>query len=151
MLFRLFITGALALILTSPALAADIEVTAPFARATAGSAQAGVAFMTLKNMSARDDVLVAASSPVATSAELHTHIMEGDIMRMREVPSVDVPAGGSVSMQPGGLHVMLMGLKQPLRQGEVFSLTLTFANAGPITVEVPVKAVSEMPPSGHAH
>jgi copper(I)-binding protein len=151
MVYRLISASALALMLASPASAADIEVTAPFARATAGSAQAGAAFMTLKNMSARDDELVSASSPVANSAELHTHLMEGDIMRMREVPSIDVPAGGSVSMQPGGLHVMLMGLKQPLRQGEVFPLTLTFANAGPITVEIPVKGVSEMPPPEHKH
>ena len=140
-----------ALALAWPTLAAEIEVTSPFARASAGMAQVGAAFMTLKNDSTSDDKLMSASSPVAASAELHTHIKDGDIMRMREVPSIDLPAGATVNMQPGGLHVMLMGLKQPLRQGEVFPLTLTFAKAGAVTVEVPVKTVAEMPPPGHQH
>lgn len=142
---------ALALALASPVLAADIEVSSPFARASAGAAPVGAAFMTLKNETASDDKLVSASTPVAASAELHTHIKDGDIMRMREVPSIDLPAGSTVNMQPGGLHVMLMGLKQPLRQGEVFPLTLTFAKAGAVTVEVPVKTAAEMMPPGHQH
>lgn len=140
-----------AVTLAGPALAAGVTVSDPFARASAGMAQVGAAFMTLKNGSGSDDKLVAASSPVAASAELHNHIMEGDIMRMREVPSIDIPAGGTVGLQPGGLHVMLMGLKEPLRQGEVFPLTLTFAKAGAITVEVPVKAPAQMAPMPDHH
>ena len=109
-------------------------------------AQAGAAFMTLKNASAVNDQLVAASTPVSATAELHNHIKEGDVVRMRQVPSIEVPAGGSVALQPGGLHVMLLGLKQPLREGETFPLTLTFAHAGAVTVEVPVKSAGEMAP-----
>jgi periplasmic copper chaperone A len=150
MLSKTIPAALLAVTLAAPVLAADITVAEPFARASAGMAQVGAAFMTLKNGSASDDKLLTASSPVAAGAELHNHIMEGDIMRMREVSSIDVPAGGTVALQPGGLHVMLMGLKQPLRQGEVFPLTLTFAKAGAITVEVPVKAPAEMSPMpGH--
>ena len=137
---------AAAVVLAQPAAAADISVQDPFARASAGMAQVGAAFMTLKNTSAANDQLVAASSPVSATAELHNHIKDGDIIRMRQVPSIDVPAGGTVALQPGGLHVMLIGLKQPLREGETFPLTLTFAHAGAVTVEVPVKSAGEMAP-----
>jgi copper(I)-binding protein len=126
--------------------AGDIAVTDPFARASAGPAKVGAAFMTLKNSGAADDALVAAESPVAARAELHTHIKDGDVMRMRQVPSIDVPARGSVSLQPGGLHIMLIDLKEPLKQGESFPLKLTFAKAGTLTVQVPVKSPAEMAP-----
>ncbi|MFO1119255.1 MAG: copper chaperone PCu(A)C [Rhodospirillales bacterium] len=135
-----------AVVLAHPVAAAEITVQEPFARASAGMAEAGAAFMQLSNASAVNDQLVAASTPVAARAELHSHIKEDDIMRMRQVPSIEVPAGGTVALQPGGLHIMLIGLKQPLRQGETFPLTLTFARAGVVTVEVPVKSVGEMAP-----
>ena len=147
LLKTLLLPAALAaVVLTQPVAAADISVQDPFARASAGMAQAGAAFMTLKNASAVNDQLVAASTPVSATAELHNHIKEGDVVRMRQVPSIEVPAGGSVALQPGGLHVMLLGLKQPLREGETFPLTLTFAHAGAVTVEVPVKSAGEMAP-----
>ncbi len=134
----------------SVALAGDIEVEHPFARASAGMATVGAAFMTLKNDGDTPDTLVSASSPVAAKTELHTHIKDGDIMRMREVPSIEVPADGTTVLQPGGLHVMLIDLKAPLKEGETFPLTLTFANAGSMTVEVPVKSPGAMAPmSGH--
>jgi periplasmic copper chaperone A len=139
-------------LLAAPALAGDITVADPFARASAGMAEVGAAFMTLRNTSKSDDQLIGASAPVSGSAELHNHIKDGDIMRMRQVPSINIPAGGTVALQPGGLHVMLMGLKQPLKQGEVFPLTLTFAKAGTMTVEVTVKAPAAMAPMpGHQH
>lgn len=147
LLQNLLLPAALAAaVLAQPVAAADISVEGPFARASAGMAQTGAAFMTLKNTSATADQLTAASTPVAATAELHNHIKEGDIVRMRQVDSIEVPAGGTVALQPGGLHLMLIGLKQPLREGETFPLTLTFAHAGALTVEVPVKAVGEMPP-----
>ena len=124
--------------------AGDIAVEDPFARASAGPAKVGAAFMIVKNSGAAVDALIAAESPVAARAELHTHIKDGDVMRMRQVPSIDVPAGGTVSLQPGGLHIMLIDLKQPLRQGETFPLTLTFAKAGRLAVDVPVKSPAEM-------
>ena len=67
-------------------------------------------------------------------------------MKMRPVKAIDVNVGESAVLKPGGIHVMLIGLKQPLREGETFPLTLTFAHAGALTVEVPVKAVGEIPP-----
>ena len=124
--------------------AGDITVDDPFARASAGSVKVGAAYMIVKNSGAAADALVAAESPVAARAELHTHIEDGEVMRMRQVSSIDVPAGGTVSLQPGGLHIMLIDLKQPLRQGETFPLTLTFAKAGRLAVDVPVKSPAEM-------
>jgi len=143
--------AALAFLTAAGAAAAgDITVTDPFARASAGMATVGAAFMTLKNTSGTADSLISASSPVAAKTELHTHIKDGAIMRMREVPSIEVPANGTVALQPGGLHVMLIDLKAPLKQGEVVPLTLTFAKAGTMTVDVPVKSPSEMAPMpGH--
>src|SRR5512132_4333375 len=78
--------------------------------------------------------------PFAPRAELHAHTSYGDVMRMRQVSLIDVPAGESVDLQPGGLHIMLIDLKEPLKQGETFPLTLTFAKAGTMTVQVPVKS-----------
>ena len=122
----------------------DITVEAPWARASAGKAKAGVAFMTLNNAGATDDKLIKASADVSKKAELHTHIREGDIMRMRRVEAIDVPAGGVATLEPGGDHVMLMGLREPLKEGETFPLTLTFENAGEVTVEVMVMKVGAM-------
>ena len=132
--------------------AGDITVDDPFARASAGAVKVGAVFMTLKNSGPAADALVAVESPVAARAELHTHIEEGDIIRMRPVEAIDVPPGEAVSLRPGGQHVMLIDLRQPLKQGEVFPLTLTLANAGKMTIEVPVKSAAEMPPMpSHQH
>ena len=119
-------------------IAGDIRIIEPWARATAGTAMAGAAYMTLNNTVATADRLIEASSPVAARTEMHTHIIEGDIMRMRAVEGVDLPPGEAVEFQPGGLHVMLIGLKGPLQEGQSFPLTLNFAEAGAVTVEVKV-------------
>lgn len=115
-----------------------IRIVDPWARATAGMATVGAAYMTLENTGSTADRLVAAESPAATTVELHTHIVEGDIMRMREVEQIDLPAGESIELQPGGFHIMLIGLAGPLEMGKSFPLTLTFAEAGTTTVEVAV-------------
>lgn len=114
----------------------DIRILAPFARAT--PAKVGGAFMTLQNAGGGADRLLKAESAIAESVELHTHVKDGDAMRMRPVDAIDVPAGGKAELAPGGHHVMLIGLRQPLKEGERFTLTLTFATAGRVDVEVPV-------------
>src|SRR5690606_10830983 len=81
------------------------------------------------------------SSPVAETAELHTHIKDGEVMRMRPVEAIEVPAGGSVTLKPGGDHVMLMSLRAPLKEGETFPLTLIFEHRGSREVDVTVKSV----------
>ncbi|MBF0621240.1 MAG: copper chaperone PCu(A)C [Magnetococcales bacterium] len=116
-----------------------VSVHMPWARATPGHARAGAAFMVLDNPTATADRLVAAYAGVSKTVELHTHIQEGAVMRMRQVPHIDLPAGEKVELRPGGLHIMFIGLNAPLSEGERFPLTLEFSQAGKIDVEVHVK------------
>lgn len=128
-----------------------IRIVDPWARATAGMAMVGAAYMTIENTGAMADRLIEAASPVASKAELHTHIVEGDIMRMRAVEGIDLPPGEIVRLRPGGLHVMLINLTAPLQMGEHFPLTLTFAEGGTTTVEVEVlEPGATEPGGGHA-
>ena len=144
-----FVAG---LVVTSAALAqpAQLDVTNAWARATPGKAENGAAYVTIESPTA--DRLVSASSLVAKRAELHTMSMQGMVMRMRPIAGLDVPPGQSVTLKPGGEHIMLMGLNQPLHDGQSFPLTLDFEKAGPRTVTVTVeKAGSKGPDSAAAH
>lgn len=115
----------------------------PFARENPRTGGAGGAFMTITNAGDADDVLVGASSPVSADVELHTHIMEDGVMRMREVEGgIPVPAGTVVELQPGGYHVMFMEINEPLVEGDEFPLTLIFEHAGSIDVMVSVEDIS---------
>ena len=120
----------------------------PFARPSAGAAGAGAAYMTIRNQGPADR-LIAASTPAAREAALHTNIREGDVMRMRKIEALEIPGSGATELKPGGLHVMLMGLSQPLKPGDVFALTLIFEKAGAITVQVPVREMGTGAPTPH--
>ena len=115
------------------------EITSPWVRPTAPGAKVGGAFMTVVGGKEADRI-VSGSSPVAAVVELHTHIMEGGVAKMRAIPAIDVPAGGKVELKPGGLHIMLINLKAPLKAGEAVPLKLRFEKAGEIEVNVPVTA-----------
>jgi copper(I)-binding protein len=125
-----------------------VTVENPFARPSAGPAGASAAYMTIRN-SGPTDRLVAASSPAARAAELHTHIREGDVMRMRKIEVIEIPERGAATLEPGGLHVMLIGPVQPLKPGDSFALTLTFEKAGAMTVQVPVRQIGAGAPTPH--
>ncbi|MFO1068457.1 MAG: copper chaperone PCu(A)C [Geminicoccaceae bacterium] len=133
--------------LAGPALAhearlGELTIGHPWSRPV--KAANGAAYLSISNAGSQPDRLIAASSDVATRTELHTHLIDADgVARMRQVQAVDVPADGTVSLQPGGLHIMLFGLREPLQAGSEFPLTLTFEHAGSVTVEVAV----EMKPS----
>lgn len=150
---RLFLSATTALLLTAAA-QAEITVTTPFSRASAPTAKAGAAFLTM-TIDAGSDKLIAASSPVAEKVELHTHLMENGIAKMRPVEGgIPVTAGTPTELKPGGLHIMLIGLKSPLKQGESFPLSLTFEKAGTVAVTVPVQGPGAMAPAaaaGHDH
>ena len=105
----------------------------------------GAVFMTLKNSGAEADALVGASAAICEAVELHETTMENDVMRMQPVPGqrIDLPAGGEATLKPGGLHVMLMGLKQQLQPGQRFTLSLQFEKAGERQVEVEVRPLEE--------
>jgi copper(I)-binding protein len=132
--------------------AGGISVTAPWSRAMrAGGTGAG--FMTIRNAGSAADRLVAARAAIARAVELHTHIREGDVMRMRPVPAIEVPAGQTVTLQPGGLHLMLIGLNAPLEQGSTVPVTLVFERAGEIAIELKVESAGARGPAmqGHGH
>ena len=125
---------------SSAAWAADgpITIEQPWARPTAASVVNGAAYLTIKNTGKTDDTLTGAETSAAAKAELHESSMEGNVMKMRPLGDVTVPAGGSVAFKPGGKHIMLLGLKAPLMAGQSFSLTLHFKSAGTQTVKVDV-------------
>jgi copper(I)-binding protein len=124
----------------------QIQITSPWARATPGGATTAAAYMTI--MSPTADRLVAVSTPIAKKAELHTMTMTGTVMKMRQIAAIDLPAGLPVTLKPVGIHIMLTGLAQPLKQGQSFPLTLTFAKGGTHEVTVAVEKVGAMGPAG---
>mgnify|MGYP001079771905 CR=1 FL=1 len=121
----------------------DIVIHHPWARASAGNAKTAAAYFGLVNTGAEPDRLIAAEATVGR-AELHTHIHEEDVVKMRQVEAIDLAAGETVTLEPGGLHVMLMDLVEPLKEGNSFPLTLTFERAGSIEVEVKIEGVASM-------
>jgi len=116
-----------------------LTIAHPYARATAPGQPAGGGFLTIENRGA-DDRLLAATAEVSKSVELHTMSMDGDVMRMRQVDAIALPAGKAVELKPGGLHIMFIGLKAPLKQGDSFPLKLKFEKSGEVTVQVTVEA-----------
>ena len=125
----------------------QLEVSNAWARATPAKAENGAAYVTI--LSPTPDRLLSVSSPVAKKTELHTMEMAGMVMKMRPVAGLDIPAGQSVDLKPGGEHIMLIGLHQPLREGQSFTLTLNFEKAGARSVSVAVEKAGAM--SGMHH
>ena len=128
-----------------------LTVEAPWARASAGAARAGAAYLRIVNAGPEDDWLTAISSPVAGRAELHSHVMTDGVMRMRRIGSVRVPGGQSAELKPGGDHVMLFGLTAPLKKGGTFPLTLAFEKAGTVTVSVAILPITARGPGTKRH
>jgi len=121
----------------------QIAIGHPYARSTAPGQPTGGAYLRLENHGAPDR-LVSVRAAVCRTVELHTSQMDGDVMRMREVDAIDLPANKVVALQPGGTHVMLVGLKAALKEGDSFPLTLKFEKAGEVTVEVKVQGPDTM-------
>lgn len=130
-----------ALITSGGACAGNIRVTEAWSRPTPPGTEVGVAYFVINNQGGNDR-LVGASSPVAKRAELHVSQMEGGIMRMKHLDAVEVKSGVPTSFEPSGRHVMLTGLKRPLKEGDAFPLVLNFANAGPVKVQVHVRGTA---------
>jgi copper(I)-binding protein len=132
--------------------AGAILVTQPWSRA-AMRGGSGAAFLTLRNTGTAPDRLLGASTPAAGKVELHSMVRDGDVMRMREQPAIDLPPGQEVVLRPGGLHIMMLGLAQPLDRGATLPLTLRFEQAGEVTIQVAVQAAGAagMPAMGGGH
>jgi len=152
MTFKTLLSGAFALALSGVAMADTITISDPYARASSPKAKAGAAFMMISNSGETADRLLSASSDIAHRVELHTHKDMGDgVMKMMEVEAgFVIPAGGAHMLQRGGDHVMFMGLKQPMLQGETVSVTLTFEKAGEVVLEIPVD-LERKPKHGMGH
>ncbi|MCC6171148.1 MAG: copper chaperone PCu(A)C [Gammaproteobacteria bacterium] len=117
-----------------------LKVENPWSRATAPGASVGAGFLVITNPGKADE-LVSGSSPVAERVELHSSRLEGGIMKMRKLERLEIPAGGVVRLEPGALHLMLVGLRQPLVEGTTVPLTLRFGSAGELTVQLKVEAI----------
>lgn len=133
-----------------------IQITEPWARESPPTVTNGAVYMTLTNVGSETDRLLEGSGEVAETVELHTHLMENHVAKMRKVEMIEVAAGQPTVLQPGGLHIMLIGLKQPLIAGQTFPLTLRFEKAGEIPVQVTVRGkdagtASDGSPAHHHH
>ena len=139
-LTRTAIAAAIAAFTALPALAGDITIEDPYARASTMMSKSGAAFMVIRNAGDSDDRLVSASSDVAQKVELHTHISDDNgVMQMVEVEEgFAIPAGGMHALARGGDHVMFLGLNRALEHGDTVTVTLSFEQAGDITVDIPV-------------
>lgn len=120
--------------------AADaVSVADPYVRAVPPGQPNSAAFMQLSNQSDADHILVGAESAVAKTVELHTHVMEEGMMKMRRIEKIDLPAGQEVALQPGGLHIMLIGLNQELTPDTQVALTLVFEDGSKSEIQAPVR------------
>lgn len=151
----LFFLACLA-VFQGPLLAAgaadSVSVSEPYIRAVPPGLPNSASYMVLTNNGDRDLVLKGASSPAAKVVELHTHLMENGMMKMRQVEKIDLPAGQTVALQPGGYHVMMIGLQQQLVPGEQIDLTLQFEDGSELAVKAPVvKLQMKMTKGGMNH
>ncbi|HET9268081.1 MAG TPA: copper chaperone PCu(A)C [Vicinamibacterales bacterium] len=136
---NIFAFGAIALAGALPAWAAGLTVTNAWSRSTPPGVTVGVAYFTLKNDTSKSDRLLRISSPIAEKAQVHRTEVQGGIARMREVAVLHVDAGQELRFEPNGMHVMLMGLRKPLVEGQSFELDLVFEVAGARKVKVVVR------------
>lgn len=131
----------------------DVAVVDPYIRLAPPNATATAAFMVLKNKGANEAKLVKVANPASKLSELHTHLNDNGVMRMRQIPEIVIPARGEAVLQPSGLHIMLINMQAPLSEGQVVPLTLGFADGSSKSVEV--KVTKAMPaaamPMNHMH
>jgi periplasmic copper chaperone A len=140
----LLLTFAALVAISQMARAGSLEIEGAYARATIGMAKTGAVYLSVVNNGRSPERLRGATAPVAKQAQLHLHAMKGDIMTTAQVKCLVIPAGGRITMAPGGLHIMLIGLASPLTEGQRFPLRLSFDGAGDIVVDVAVKGAGDL-------
>jgi len=124
-----------------------IQITAPWARATPKGASSGAAYMTITNTGKTPDKVSCVSSDASAECQIHTMTMDNGVMQMRPVEGgLEIKPGETVTLKPGGLHVMLVNLKHPLEQGNTVKATLKFDTAGSVDVEYPIAAIGAAAP-----
>jgi len=144
-------------LLASPAMAAsgdlkvgNLVIQAPWTRATPGGAKVGAGYLSIVNIGKEADRLKAASSPIAARVEIHSMMMDGGIMRMRHLKDgLELKAQSVTELRPGGFHIMLIGLKRPIKKGDKLPLRLEFSEAGDVDVTLTVAGIgATTPPHG---
>lgn len=133
-----------------------VSVVDPYVRLAPPGAQATAAFMVLRNEADKDTALVKVENPLSKLTELHNHINDGGVMKMRPVKSIEIKAKGEAALKPGGYHVMMIELKAPMKEGDTVPLTLQFADGSTKKVDAKImKATAEPAPamdhSQHKH
>jgi hypothetical protein len=128
----------------------NVSVQDPYVRLAPPNAAATGAFMVIRNTGDQDVKVVKADNPVSKATELHTHLNEGGVMKMRPVPAIEIKAKGEAVLKPGGLHVMMIDLKAPLKEGDSVPITLTFDDGSSKQVDARVvKATAAPAPTEH--
>ncbi len=122
----------------------EISIVDPYVRAVPPGQKISAAFLQLDNASDSMQSIVSASSPAAEVVELHTHIHDNGMMKMRRIEKIDIPAKGKTLLKPGGLHIMLIDLKNNLKPGQEVSVTLKFSDGSEKTFSAPVRKI-QMP------
>lgn len=150
------IAALLAVLLATPASAADvakgdIRVSQPWARATPGGTKVAAGYLTITNAGKSADKLIGGTTAIATTVEVHDMTMTDGVMRMRRVEGgLEIKPGATVTLKPGGLHVMMLDIAAPLKQGEKMKGTLVFEKAGAIEIVYDVAAIGAPGPDGKA-
>jgi copper(I)-binding protein len=129
----------------------DLTISGAFSRAMLPGAPAAGGYLTIANAGSSDDTLVSATSEAAADVQLHEMKMEGDVMKMAQLPGgIVIPAGGSATLEPGGLHLMFLDVGTPFKEGECVQVTLSFANVGDVPVVLAIGAINADAPPEHA-
>lgn len=129
--------------------AGSLQVGDPWARATPKGATVGAGYLSITNKGRELDRLIGGSAEPAARFEVHVTVMEDGVAKMRQVTGLEIKPGETVEFKPGGMHVMFMGLKQPLAQGQRVKGTLVFEKAGTVAVEFRVQGVGAPAGGGH--
>jgi copper(I)-binding protein len=124
----------------------DLQVRHPWTRATPPGARVAAGYLEIRNSGKEPDRVIGASTPAAERVEFHVMTLDGDIMKMRQVKDFEVPARQRLVLRPGGSHLMLVGLKQPLAKGDRIPLTLRFERAGELQIELEVQPLDSRKP-----
>jgi hypothetical protein len=131
--------------IATPALAEEsIRVFDAWARASVLASRPGAAYLTIE--SAAEDRLLGVTTPVADHVMIHAVEKDGDVSRMKHIETLELPAGERITLAPGGMHLMLMGLQHKLSEGTTFPMTLSFETTGEVTVEVSVRGIASEGP-----
>jgi hypothetical protein len=128
----------------------QITVVDPYVRQVPPGAMATAAYMVIRNAGARDAKIVKAENTASKITELHTHLHEDGMMKMRKVPAIEVKAGGETVLEPSGLHVMMIDLKGPMKEGDKVAITLGFDDGSSKKIEAPIRKPAPMPAMDHS-